>query len=151
MKGKLEKTEKQKTDYVTQLKSLFAVFTQQRKALEVSIQKTRRLEEDSQKLDTRNKTLEEQAKGHQRKVDQLEQERDALSAKFKREKDALETELDERRQSVKKYEQDFKEWSSQRIVMKKQLDEYESKIKRLILEFEETSKRHIKELNDVHE
>lgn len=52
---------------------------------------------------------------------------------------------------MKKYEHDFKEWSSQRVVMKKQLDEYESKIKRLILEFEEASKRHIKELNDVHE
>jgi chromosome segregation ATPase len=35
--------------------------------------------------------------------------------------------------------------------MKKQLDEYENKIKKLILEFEETSKRHIKELNEVHE
>ena len=35
--------------------------------------------------------------------------------------------------------------------MKKQIDEYESKIKKLIIEFEETSKKHIKELNDVHE
>lgn len=52
---------------------------------------------------------------------------------------------------MKKYEHDFKEWSSQRVVMKKQIDEYEGKIKRLILEFEESSKRHIKELNEVHE
>lgn len=35
--------------------------------------------------------------------------------------------------------------------MKNQLDEYEGKIKRLILEFEDSSKKHIKELNEVHE
>jgi hypothetical protein len=35
--------------------------------------------------------------------------------------------------------------------MKKQLDEYEMKIKKLIIEFEEESKKHIRELNDVHE
>jgi len=35
--------------------------------------------------------------------------------------------------------------------MKKQLDEYEVKVKRLILEFEEESKKHIRELNEVHE
>lgn len=35
--------------------------------------------------------------------------------------------------------------------MKKQLDEYEFKIKKLILEFEDSSKKHIKELNEVHE
>ncbi len=35
--------------------------------------------------------------------------------------------------------------------MKKQMDEYELKIKRLIIEFEEEAKKHIKELNDVHE
>lgn len=35
--------------------------------------------------------------------------------------------------------------------MKKQLDEYEGKIRSLILEFEEVSKKHIRELNEVHE
>lgn len=34
--------------------------------------------------------------------------------------------------------------------MKKQLEEYESKIKKLIIEFEEESKKHIRELNEVH-
>lgn len=51
MRKKLEKTLKDKSDNVTQLKSLFALFTQQRKALEVSIQKTKRLEEDNLKFD----------------------------------------------------------------------------------------------------
>ncbi len=35
--------------------------------------------------------------------------------------------------------------------MKRQLDEYEGKVKRLILEFEDESKKHIRELNEVHE
>ena len=35
--------------------------------------------------------------------------------------------------------------------MKKQLDEYETKIKKLIIEFEDSSKKHIRELNEVHE
>ena len=37
MRKRLEKALKDKQDNVTQLKSLFALFTQQRKALEVSI------------------------------------------------------------------------------------------------------------------
>lgn len=45
----------------------------------------------------------------------------------------------------------MKDFSTQKLVMKKQLDEYESKVKKLILEFEEESKKHIRELNEVHE
>ena len=47
MKRKLEKVGKEKLDTVNQLKSLFVLFTQQRKALEVSIVKTKKLEEDN--------------------------------------------------------------------------------------------------------
>ena len=59
MRKRLEKALKDKQDNVTQLKSLFALFTQQRKALEVSIQKTKRLEEDATKFDSRARTLED--------------------------------------------------------------------------------------------
>lgn len=31
------------------------------------------------------------------------------------------------------------------------MDEYELKIKKMIIEFEEASKKHIRELNEVHE
>ncbi len=37
------------------------------------------------------------------------------------------------------------------MMMKRQIDEYEMKIKKLIIEFEEESKKHIRELNEVHE
>ena len=35
--------------------------------------------------------------------------------------------------------------------MKKQIEEYENKFKKMIIEFEEDSKKHIKEINDIHE
>jgi len=35
--------------------------------------------------------------------------------------------------------------------MKKQIEEYEQKIRGLIKEFEEESKKHIREINDLHE
>ena len=78
-------------------------------------------------------------------------EKDLLSQKLRRDKEALEVELDEKRQAVKKLETEFREVSGQKTIMKKQLDEYEVKVKRLILEFEEESKKHIRELNEVHE
>ncbi len=59
MKKKLEKAQKEKQENVNQLKSLFVLFTQQRKALEVSIQKGKKLEEDNQRLEQRNKNLED--------------------------------------------------------------------------------------------
>ena len=51
MKKRLEKTMKDKSEVVSQLKSLFALYTEQRKALQVSISKSKRLEEDNQRLD----------------------------------------------------------------------------------------------------
>jgi protein-tyrosine-phosphatase len=55
MRKRLEKSVKDKQESVSQLKSLFGLFTQQRKALEVSIQKTKRLEDENVKLQERNK------------------------------------------------------------------------------------------------
>ena len=63
----------------------------------------------------------------------------------------LEQENDEKRSIIKKYETEYREVNNQKIIMKKQLDEYENKIKKLIIEFEEESKKHIRELNEVHE
>lgn len=79
MKKRVEKVAKDKQENVTQLKSLFALFTQQRKALEISIQKNKKLEEDNIRLDTRNKTLEEQQRSHSKRVEQLEAEKDMLA------------------------------------------------------------------------
>jgi hypothetical protein len=50
MKKRLEKSLKDKSENVNQLKSLFVLFTQQRKALEVSITKNKKYEEDGSSL-----------------------------------------------------------------------------------------------------
>lgn len=60
MRKKVERTLKEKQDNVHQLKSLFVLFTQQRKDFEVAILKTKKVEEENLKLDSRNKTLEDQ-------------------------------------------------------------------------------------------
>mmetsp|Transcript_22126 Transcript_22126/g.21328 ORF Transcript_22126/g.21328 Transcript_22126/m.21328 type:complete len:146 (+) Transcript_22126:661-1098(+) len=69
----------------------------------------------------------------------------------KRDKESLEIELEEKKHVIKRYESEFKEANSQKIFMKKQLDEYESKIKKLIKEFEDESKKHINEIKDLHD
>jgi predicted nucleic acid-binding Zn-ribbon protein len=72
-------------------------------------------------------------------------------AKQRRERDQLDHELEDRKQLLKKVEAELKESAASKTLLKKQLDDYESKVKRLIYEFEEASKKHIRELNDVHE
>eukprot|EP00347_Sterkiella_histriomuscorum_P003379 403364524 len=151
MKKKLDKSQKDKQENVNQLKSLFVLFTQQRKALELSIQKSKKLDEDNARLEQRNKNLEEQHKMFYSRIEQLEQDREVLLAKHKRDKDQLQQEVEEKRHILKQYELEYKEIGNQKLMMKKQLDEYENKIKKLILEFEEESKKHIRELNEVHE
>lgn len=70
-----------------------------------------------------------------------------LFQKHKRDRENLDSELEDKRLTIKRYESEFKEMSSQKIMMKKQLDEYELKIKKLLMEFEDESKKHIRELN----
>ena len=74
-----------------------------------------------------------------------------MMAKQRRERDQLDHELEDRKQLLKKVEAELKESAASKTLLKKQLDDYESKVKRLIYEFEEASKKHIRELNDVHE
>jgi hypothetical protein len=81
----------------------------------------------------------------------LEHDREILLNKHKRDKEQLESDLDERRQIIKRYENEFKDISNQKILFQRQMEEYEHKIKALIKELEDESKRHIKETNEVHE
>ena len=71
--------------------------------------------------------------------------------KHRRDKEQLENDLEDKRQLVKRYENEFKDITNSKLIMKKQLEEYENKIKKLIKEFEDESKKHIKEVNDLHE
>lgn len=85
------------------------------------------------------------------RIEQLESDRETLLLKHRKDKEHLEIEVEEKRNLLKKYEHEFRDTTNQKMQMKKQVDEYELKIKRLIIEFEEEAKKHIKELNEVHE
>ena len=97
MNKKLEKVNKEKIESVNQLKSLFVLFTQQRKALEVSINKTKRLEEENQSVMTKNRNLEDQQKLFAKKIEQLEQDKEVLLGKHRKDRETLELELDEKK------------------------------------------------------
>jgi sugar-specific transcriptional regulator TrmB len=71
--------------------------------------------------------------------------------KHKRDKEQIELELDDKRSLCKRYENEFKDITNSKLIMKKQIEEYENKIKKLIKEFEDESKKHIHEVNDIHE
>ena len=97
---------------MNQLKSLFELFTQQRKALEVSISKTKKLEDEKSQWDGRNKNMEEQHKVFYKRVEQLEYEREILLMNHKKDKEGVEIELEQKRQLVKRYESELKDMNS---------------------------------------
>jgi len=119
--------------------------------LEVSIAKNKKHEEEQSKQEQKYKTLEDQFRQQQKRAEQLESEKEHLHLRHRRECEQLEAELDEKKQAVKRYEHEFKDMSGQKIQMKRQLDEYEAKVRQLIIEFEEASKKHIRELAEVHD
>ncbi len=59
--------------------------------------------------------------------------------------------LQEKSQQLRHLESEFRESHSAKTAMKSQLDDYELKVKKLIRELEDESKKHIKEINDVHD
>jgi chromosome segregation ATPase len=72
MKKRVDKASKDKSDVVAQLKSLFALYSEQRKALQVSIAKSKRLEEECQRVEAKQGAWEETQKGQARRIEQLE-------------------------------------------------------------------------------
>ena len=69
-----------------------------------------------------------------------------MSLRFKRDRDTLQQELEEKKQSNLRYGSELKEVQQQKQSLKQQIDEYEGKIKNLINELEGQSKRHMKEI-----
>jgi len=136
---------------VQQLKSLFVLFTQQRKALEVSIAKGKKLEDDNGQLQQRNRNLEEQHKMFYARIEQLEHDRETLVSKHKKDKELLDQEIEDGRTLHKKLEFDLRDALNQKLALRRQVEEYELKIKRMIIEFEEQARKHIRELNDAYE
>lgn len=85
------------------------------------------------------------------KIEALENDNKALSSRLKREREALQIELEDKQSVLLRYTGEVKEISHQKSSLKQQIDEYEQKIKNLISELEQQSKRHMKEISQLHE
>lgn len=74
-----------------------------------------------------------------------------MHQRHRQEIENLNHDLQEKRLSLQRLQNDINEASEQKLLLKSRLDEYEDKIKSLIKEFEDESKRHINEMSDIHE
>ena len=74
-----------------------------------------------------------------------------MQQRHRQEVENLSHELQEKRLTLQRFQNDLAEGSEQKLMLKNRLDEYEDKIKTLIKEFEDESKRHIGEMSDTHE
>ncbi len=123
----------------------------QRKALEVSIAKNKRFEEANAALTSKNREMAAGEASLTAQVEQLESDLRVTRSRFKKEREALEGELEDKKAQVTRYSNDLKEIAAQKLSLKGQIDEYEAKIKGLIGEIEQLSKKHIREVNELHE
>ena len=122
----------------------------QRKALEVSISKNKRFEEVNLALTNKNRELSTSNASMAAQIEQLESDLRVTKSRFKKEREALDDELDDKKAQVTRYSNDIKEIAAQKLNLKAQVDEYEAKIKSLIGEIEQLSKKHIGEVNELH-
>lgn len=63
----------------------------------------------------------------------------------------MDADINEKKEIILRYSVELKEVGQQKSALKSQIDEYEHKIKNLIGDLEAQSKRHMKEVNSVHE
>lgn len=147
----LDASTREKDKLNEQFKSLLSAFTTQRKALEVSITKNKRYEEQLMSLQTKNRDYTGQQALYTIQIDTLENDNKNLNQRLKREREALQIELEDKKAIILRYSAEVKEVTAQKASLKSQIDEYERKIKSLIAELEQQSKRHMKEVNEVHE
>lgn len=73
-----------------------------------------------------------------------------MQQKHQRELEAVTMECQEKKLQVQRLQNDLKEFQDSKYSLKGRLEDYEEKIKKMIQEFEAESKRHIKEVNDIH-
>ena len=63
----------------------------------MSINKTKKFEEENQRYETKNRNLEEQHKLFARNIEQLQNDKEVLLAKHKRDQELLEADLEDKR------------------------------------------------------
>ena len=97
------------------------------------------------------RNLEEHHKAFAKRIEQLEMEREVLVQKHKKDRKQLEIEIDEKTGIIRQLENEFRELAQSKVSSKMQIDEYELKIKSLIHELEDESKKHISEVQQIHD
>lgn len=130
---------------------MFTVFTTLRKALVVSVQKTKKFEHENKSLASERRNFEQQKWGLQQQIEQLEGEQMTIKNRLRKDKEQLESELDNKKLMLMRNQASVAELTAQKESMKGQVDEYEAKIKKLISELETESKMHIQKVNELHE
>ena len=94
---------------------------------------------------------DEGKKLHNKQVEHLEQEVATLQYRFKKEKEQLQNEVDDKKSNAARQAAEIKELTTQKNAIKSQVEEYEQKIKTLIGDYERESKRYIKDIQEIHE
>lgn len=97
IKTRHDKIAKDKSQIESQSKKLLSQFLVQRKALEVSIGKNKKLQEELVQVKAKQIEHDESKKMHTRQVENFEDEIASLKSRFRKEKESLETELQEKR------------------------------------------------------
>jgi predicted nucleic acid-binding Zn-ribbon protein len=133
------------------MKALYQIFQKQRKALELSIKKTKKCEQDIEGMERQIQEKTQHSFAQQGRIEALEQQREHLQSKHQRELENLALDIQEKKMINQRLNGELSEQNEVKKQMKTRIEEYEDKIKALIKEFEDESKKHIKEVNEIHE
>lgn len=151
IKNKADKLQASKLQMEGQMKKLLSQFLVQRKALEVSISKNKKMQEDLSSIKARQMELDEGKKMHSRQVENFEEEIIGLKSRFRKEKESLEAELQEKRHLTQRQTAEIKDLNSKISNFRVREDEYEAKIKNLWSDQEKKSKSYQKDIQSIHE
>ena len=129
-----------------QMKKLLSQFLVQRKALEVSIHKNKKMQEELNQIKAKQMEFDENKKMHSRQVENFEEEIVSLKSRFRKEKESLEAELQEKRHATQRQTAEIKDLNSKIGAFRAREEEYEAKIKNLWSDQEKKSKAYQKDI-----
>ena len=142
MKSRQEKLVKDKTQVESQMKKLLSQFLVQRKALEVSIAKNKKGQDELNQVKAKQMEHDESKKMHTRQVENFEEEIVSLKSRFRKEKESLENELQEKRHTCQRQAAEIKDLNEKIGNLRIREEEYETKIKNLWSDQEKKSKQY---------
>jgi chromosome segregation ATPase len=118
LKRQSDLTSQEKDKIHGQFQALIKVFSNQRKALQVSISKSKRFEDQATQLAKKNQELAQQNSSLTGQVDSLEQDLKKIQSRFKKERELLEIEIEDKKGVVMRCSADIAEITSQKQSLK---------------------------------